>query len=714
MTESVSPSRPPVPATPLSGRLDELAVLERLLAGPRLVTVVGAPGVGKSRLALEVAWRTEREARYVALAGLTEPEDVVAAVDAALSPVTQDERTMLVVDNADHVREWVSVRLEQAMQQHPRMRVLCTSRVPLLVPGEQVCPLGPLATKEAVELFEERAARSGADLSGPDGLVARICERLDRLPLALEIAASWTRGLGVAGVLEQLEQTVAHGSVMAETVASSMDALGPSEQDLFALLSVFVGEFDLDAVATVAGHSAATLTTLVDHSLVQTRCEAHEGRLRYRLLEPLRQQAAARLGEDGHAVRRRHAEHYAAVAHRGEEALRGPAYAAALARLARDEGNLLAAASWTRTHDPDTCLALATDLARYWEHRGRVRDARVRLARALDARPDAAADRRGVAYARLGRLAYRARDYPAARAALQRAEAIMRGLGNDGGVARALSELALVETVAGEPERGRSLCDESIATFRRCDDAVGEAWACTVLALVEFVRGDVEEVRLATQRVLSLTGPDRPAALTMTAHLWIACSAALAGDVAAHRRHVTVALAHIEEAGAAIGDPDWIWGGCHLAVSEGRLRAALRLAGAAEALERRGGTQSAEPVVSGLCRDAVRTASAGLGRRAAARYAAQGARMTTPELMAEALAEPGPADRVLSVRELEVAELVGCGLGNEEIAGRLHLSRRTVETHVENCRLKLDLDSRFQLAVWAVERRLAREDAQSG
>jgi predicted ATPase/DNA-binding CsgD family transcriptional regulator len=713
VTVFAAPSNLPAPATPLSGRSAELAALTALLEESRLVTVVGAPGVGKSRLALEVASCADGAVSYVALAEVTEAADAVASIEAVMARVARDDTLLVLVDNLEHVASSVADHLERAVQQHPRMRLLCTSRTPLARPAERVYTLGPLAPEEAVDLFAERAARSGAELAGADDVVVQVCDRLDRLPLALEIAATWVRGIGLVGVLDRLEWAVSSDSVMTETVASSLDSLGAAEQELFAALSVFVGEFDLEAVEQVAGRdSAAGMASLVKHSLVQTRTCPGDGRLRYRLLEPLRQQAAARIDDNPVSdveLRRRHARHFATVAERGARALRGPAYASVLADLVRDEGNLLAATAWTRTHDPERCLLLTTDLAGYWEHRGRVTDARARLARALEASPGSDAGRRAEASRQLGRLAFRERDYVAARAALKNAEAIMGDLGDEHGRAKTLHIQALVEAADGEPGRARSLCAESIAIFRRRGDTVSEAWSWTVLALAAYALGDFEELEATLQKALDLAEPEGPGALTMTAHLGIALCAAVAGDVARHRRHLALTLADLEAAGGAIGDPDWIWGACHLAESEGRAKAALRLAGAAHALEQRGGIRSPEPIVSGLCRDAVRSATAKVGKRAAARYAAQGAEMTMPELMAEALAEPGPLDRAMSSREQEVAELVGRGLGNDEIASRLHLSRRTVETHVENCRTKLDLATRFELAVWAVERRLMRE-----
>ncbi|TDD81098.1 LuxR family transcriptional regulator [Actinomadura darangshiensis] len=727
----------PTPLTLFFGRDDEIGEVAGLLGRSRLVTLVGAPGAGKTRLAAEVAADAGPGVRFAGLASVSGGRSVPAAVAAALAVDEEPGRPLaetlaehlaardllLVLDNCEHVAGDAADLVSRLLATAPRVRVLATSRVPLSVPGERLFRVPPLGRGPAVELFTDRAGLVGTAAADPER-AERICAGLDDLPLAIELAAAWTRVLSPAEVLDRLDAmpsllvapgAARHGQrTMEATVEWSLRLLSPDERALFARLSVFTGGFDLRAAEAVAAEPAEPLerlTALIDHSLVLAE-PAEDGTTRYRMLEPVRQYGASLLaarGED-EAVRRRHAEHYLGVARRRDAELRGSDRVRPLTELSREEGNLLAALDWARRRPGDLALRLATALAYFWEQRGRVNDGRAWLEELL-ARAGADRRLRAAALGRLGRLAWRQCDYERARSLHEESLTIMSGLGDEPGTARGLRNLALVATATGDTATAAELCERSIALFRARGDHRGHGWALTVLALARLADGDVGGAEASFLDALALERRGSSAALAACGHLGLALCAAHAGDTGAYRAWLTTLIADIREAGHLLEDPDWLWAASGLATREGRFRAALLLAGAARAASR-GGSQMPAQVTEFSAALLVQARRA-LGRRAADRLLARGARLGTAELMAEALAAPTGADRPLSAREREIADRTGQGLSNEEIAGALHISRRTVETHLENIRLKLGLSSRYEVMAWALTQRLGGEPAGS-
>ncbi|MEM9612439.1 MAG: hypothetical protein AAGA59_05885 [Actinomycetota bacterium] len=318
-----------LPRTSFIGRARESASIEsQVRAGP-LVTLTGAGGIGKTRLALEVA----EGLRSDALDGIVVVE--LAALPAASPPAAVEERflaalawptmdavldwaatatALLVVDNCEHVIDAAAVVVERLLTAGPELRLLATSRLPLAVPGEQVVVVEPLATADAVALLRERATSAGARLGADDDALDRLCRRLDGLPLALELAATRLRALSPAEVeeglassgrlLQQSRPTGGRHAGMDEAIAWSYELLEPELQALFRGLAVFPGRFGLDDVVAVLGADdtsrldlADQLDRLVAHSLVVVVVGA--GRRRHRLLVPVRQLALHWLTETG-------------------------------------------------------------------------------------------------------------------------------------------------------------------------------------------------------------------------------------------------------------------------------------------------------------------------------------------------------------------------------------------------------------------------------
>jgi predicted ATPase/DNA-binding SARP family transcriptional activator len=298
-------------STRLIGRDEDLDRVTRTLDASPVVTLVGHGGVGKTRLALAAAERFAGETWLVELAEITEADDVARAVADTLGVKEHPGRTLaaslaaalgsrpalLILDNCEHVLEGVAAVAAGA-------RVLATSREPLRVPGEQILEIGPLDPAAGVELFNERAAAVCPEFD-PDAdrdSVEVVCQRLDGVPLAIELAAARVRSLAPAELVDRLGLRLltagsrtgpAHHRTLRATIAWSYDLLTPAEQRLLARLSAFAGPFDLTAAEAIADDPAAPLADLVDRSLVLV-----EGR-RFRLLDTVREFAVERLHDDG-------------------------------------------------------------------------------------------------------------------------------------------------------------------------------------------------------------------------------------------------------------------------------------------------------------------------------------------------------------------------------------------------------------------------------
>ncbi|GAA0251210.1 BTAD domain-containing putative transcriptional regulator [Cryptosporangium japonicum] len=394
----------------LVGRGEALVELRALVPSRRLVTLIGPGGVGKTRLATEVA-RDHAPACLVELAplpagdggvadrvlgalDLAEPTgSVVPPADRLLTAV-RGRDLLIVLDNCEHVVEDAAELVARLLREAPGVTVLATSREPLGLTGEvlwEVPPL-PLADDDhdvdavrrsaAARLFTARAAAQQRtfrldERTAP--LVAHLCRRLDGLPLALELAATRVRALGLEGVVARLDDRFAlltastrdvpaRQRTLTAVIAWSWDLLAPDDQQALARLAVFRDGCTADAASAVCGTSLDTLATLVDRSLV-----VFDGH-RYRLLESVAEFALARL-ESADDVRARHTSYHLALAGRADPLLRGPHQREWLARLDAEDANLHAALA------AGGGLPLACALTWYWYLRGRLTEARTALAR---------------------------------------------------------------------------------------------------------------------------------------------------------------------------------------------------------------------------------------------------------------------------------------------------------------------------------------------
>ena len=395
------------------GRSAEMTAVRELLSRNRLVTVTGAGGSGKTRLAVEIAASIAGEFTsgvwYVDLAPITDPGVVPMTVARALGLPDQpgssstesvvrhvgERRMLIVLDNCEHLLDASAAVMGDLLRGCPSVSLLTTSREPIGMSGELTwrIPSLPVET-EAVELFAERARKVRSDFHITDdnaSVVAEICRRLDGMPLAIELAAARARALSITDLLASLHDRFrlltggARTSVRRQqTLRASVDwshaLLTEPEHILFRRLAAFMGGFDLDAAEAVGGggdveryHVLDQLTLLVDKSLVMV--ESAEP-TRYRLLETVRQYALEKLGESGEAdtVRTRHRDYYGAMAARLDTPA-GDDHERRLDQAALEIDNLRTAFQWCRENsDTEQALALATSLQALWLARGRIRE----------------------------------------------------------------------------------------------------------------------------------------------------------------------------------------------------------------------------------------------------------------------------------------------------------------------------------------------------
>src|SRR5271167_2841477 len=416
VSSTVVSTRLPAQLTSFVGRDAQLTQLRELLADNRVVTLTGAGGVGKTRLAIQVAAQLAGEfddgVWYVDLAPITDPELVAVTVARALGLPDQpgrstmdtltrfvaDRQMLVVLDNCEHLLDASAALIVVLLGTCAGLTVLATSREAIGVAGEVSWRVPSLSLDdEAIELFTDRArhARPGFTVSDDNAAaVGEICRRLDGVPLAIELAAARVRALSVSEIVDSLHdrfRLLTGGARTAvrrqQTLRASVDwshaLLTQPEQILFRRLAAFMGGFDLDAAQAVAGSGDVQryqvldqLTLLVDKSLVVT--DDSRGRTRYRLLETVRQYAQEKLGESGEAdaVRTRHRDYYTALA-AAVDAPAGRDYEQRLEQAELEIDNLRAAFGWS-CENSDTALALtlASSLQPLWISRGRAREGR--------------------------------------------------------------------------------------------------------------------------------------------------------------------------------------------------------------------------------------------------------------------------------------------------------------------------------------------------
>ena len=513
----------PVPATPFLGRERELGEVGEALARSdvRLLTLTGAGGSGKTRLALQAAAEAADDypqgVWWVPLAPIRNPRDVLATAARALGAggsleeAVGDRRLLLLLDNFEHVIE-AAPELTALRTKCPNLDLTVTSRERLQLDGEHVYPVPVLDRSEARVLFAARARAVKPEFE-PDESLDELCARLDDLPLALELAAARTTILSTEQLLNRLGARLdllkggrdadVRQQTLRATIEWSHDLLDPGEQRLLARLAVFRGGCTLEAAEAICDADIDQLQSLVDKSLVRLRDAG-----RFWMLETIREFASERLAESGEEedLRRRHAEFFLRLAEsanlRTEAIDLGQQHEVVLP----EQDNLRAAIDWA-TESGDFMLALSITLAldSFWVANNPQEGAR-RVASLVQAAGKLPPELRARALRALGGLRYIAGDFERGTALHEESLEAFRELGDELAAAHLLHRLAVEAARSGDHARARALSDESLSVHRRHGSPSGEAMALGVLADLAAKEQRREEALELSLQSVSLAG----------------------------------------------------------------------------------------------------------------------------------------------------------------------------------------------------------------
>jgi predicted ATPase/DNA-binding SARP family transcriptional activator/DNA-binding CsgD family transcriptional regulator len=780
----------PLARTSFVGREREVLEVKRLLAMTKLLTLTGTGGCGKTRLALEVArdlvgsypdgvWLIE----LVSLADAAlVPQAVAQALGVREQPgrtlletledVLRKKKTLLVVDNCEHLVETVAEVVNVLLACCPNLRILATGRErlntagevtyvvhSLTVPGSRPEAYAPLELEayESVRLFVDRARQRDPSFAlsvSNARAVAEVCRRLEGMPLAVELAASRVGVLSARQIAERLEDPLnvltggertaspSHRTMRA-TLSWSHALLGEPERVLVRRLSVFAGRWTLEAAEGVCsaeplGQAGVleALSGLVERSLVVAEPSAEEGAfLRYRMLEPIRQYALEKLKQSGEseALRSRHAAYYLELAERMEPALRGKRPMDALKDLRLELANFRAALSWALDADDEVSgrdklgLRLAAALAHFWDSQA-PGEGRRWLEKGLLKSGAAPASVRAKALHAAGFIAVYEGD-PKAMVLLEESLALYKELGDRSGVASSMSSLGHAVVHVGNRERMLSLREEAEAMLSEPLDRWESAHLLLFLGLAAGSELDHETMGARTAEALVLFREVEDSwGVAMCLPILGYCRLAQhdpdrAAVLFEEGLHLQRGLRH--KTAIFMG----VLGLGVVAVLRGEARRAARLIGASAALRKIIGLSLSSSSWKHFdFEGCIAAARAELSQASFEAAWAEGQAMSSEEAIEYALSEeehePSTPDAALeqppsteettlelTAREREVALLVAKGLTNRQVARTLSISERTVANHVASILKKLGLASRVRIAAWAIERRLLEQGA---
>jgi non-specific serine/threonine protein kinase len=739
-----------------------------LLESNRLLTLTGPGGCGKTRLALaavnELVERFEDGVWMAELASLADPSLVPQAVAStlgvrerpgssltgALSDYLRTRKLLLILDNCEHLIDACAELAEEWLHSCPGLRVLATSREALGITGEIAWPVPSLSLPdlrrlpdmeslpryESARLFVERTAAVRPDFTLTEQnvpSVAKICYRLDGIPLAIELAAARTKVLSAEEISARLGDSfrlLTAGSrtaalrqrTLQATIDWSHGLLGQKERAVFRRLSVFAGGFTLEAAETVcAGEDLhrdevlELLSQLVDKSLVVA--QERDGTARYRLLETIRQYGRERLEEAGEAprVREQHAGYYLAAAEEAEPELKGDRQVTWLEWLETEHDNLRVAMAWLLEHgESELAARLGWALWLFWGIRTHLAEGRRSMERAVSVRGSAAmtASARAKALFVAGMMANYQGDHLSAEPLVQESLRLFKELEDRVGTAYALSNAGYVALGKGRYKQAIAVIEEAAELFLEEGQKWGAAIEVGFLAVAWRNQGDHERARRLAERALAIAREIGERQATTSPLYTLAILAQTEGKDERARNLFEEGLRLSAELGNEADVAHCLEGLASMYGAEGKIVRAAHLWGAEEAL-----LEKLEDAVytyvpdRALHRSQVVAARSQVDEVAWAAAWGEGRVMSLEQAVEYALeqesasdpAAPEPYLAGLSTREVDVLRLVATGLTNAEVAEKLFLSFRTVDWHLGSIYRKLEIHSRAEATRFAAE-----------
>ncbi|WP_233531954.1 LuxR C-terminal-related transcriptional regulator [Antrihabitans sp. YC2-6] len=761
MAES-DPDRPRRHAviTSFVGRRRELADAKSAMGESRLVTLTGPGGVGKTRLAYELAERARRAFRdgtwIVELASVEDESSLTSAVVSTLAVPDQSNRApirkltdylrerqlLIVLDNCEHMLAPVAALVDELLAHAPGLRILATSREPLGIAGEHSCTVPPLTTPppdivhspesidrfEAVRLFIDRARDITPDFAVTQEnsvAVVQLCNRLDGIPLAIELATTRLRALSVTQIVARLDrrfQLLTGGNRVALPRQQTLRALidwsyelcTDAEKLLWARLSVFTGSLDLDAAEQVCGFGELNrddvidvLDRLVAKSILVIDRDGET--VRFRQLMTVREYGAELLAESGErsTVRTRHRDHYRNNAKQMVAQWCGRGQATALAAMKRDHPNLMSALEWSVTTPGELGAGaeLAVDLRYHWIAGGFLSDGRRVLEQVLDALREPG-PHRGEALWVAAWVALIQGDRDPAQHWLVECSDFARARGDGRLASHSAQWIAIHHLFSGDTAAAIVSFEQAIAGFVSVGDRASELTTAFQLAMAQTYNGRHDDALGTCRSALALSQKD--------GELWAYAYTLWISGVA--RWHLADAAGAEKDARAALAVQRSFKDSICVALTIELLSwieasrnfdRAADLYGAAQAVWTGLGT-TVEAFGPDIHRDSSASAALvvkALGRKRVDDTIAKHADLTKDAALDLALDVHAAAARpdarpVLTKREQEIAELIAKGMSNRAVAEALVISPRTVDGHVERVLAKLDFTSRTQIASW--------------
>ncbi len=769
--QAATESKLPNPLTPIVGRQGDLNAIVTLLRDPatRLVTLVGAGGIGKTRLSIAVAHKIAYAypdgAFFVSLAAIRDPDLVLSVIARELElqstrnrPVIDDlreflqhRRVLLILDNFEHVTD-AAPGIVEILEHAAGVTVLATSRARLHVRGEReylvpqldlppsdCSTLDTLVESASAQLFLKFAQDVAHHVQLTDQdvpSIVHICRRLDGLPLAIELATARLRIVSTGELADLLAHRLpiltggptdlpARQRALRDTIRWSYDLLTPGQQQLLRSLSVFAGGWTIEAAAAIAGVDKLDLlpdlTALVEQSLIHPT-NTYLGSSRLGMLETIREYGIDSLMEHqelGHS-QQQHAEYFERFALEQGAAVLGDATGAPLDKLDDDLDNMRIAFRWFVTQGrAESALKMVSALQWYWIRRAPLTEAERWLAQVLPHGQSAATEVWAAALNTGGFVAGYRGDSSRARCLHEQALGLFRSIGDQLGIGHALHGLGTAAELEGDYTFARECYDESLTIFRPTDEWIGTSAALSKLAELSQKTSDGEHTTALIDEALSIVREHRDAAFQSICLNYLARDALRRGDVSLAATRVKESLALNRAVRTVRHSATGIELAAIIQMRHGRRDSAAILLGAATSLRERIGIQLSGEFDQLNAYDQYLVLARTELQKPETRDAwLTGSQLSTIDAIEFALADdsflaaaasPLTNQRYpagLSAREVEVLRLVADGLTDAQVAERLFLSRRTISTHLTSIYTKLGVTSRTAATRFAIEQGL--------